>query len=195
MYIVKILSHRKTQYWSTILYYTLYKTTTLEFDICSFSSLRNSFISLTSVFETIRSCKNMKTNLKLLCFLVIFSSLHLLFGGCLLEAKSRPKRYLMLWCMNYPDCCDIKGKDRCGMACPKCPIKLDKCKFSRMFTDKIQKKNFKKKILNKKIQKKNSKKISKNQKMICLNSYACNRGSRGLIIWSLVLGSILVTTI
>ena len=41
-------------------------------------------------------------------------------------SKSRPKRYLALWCMNFPDCCDFRGKDVCGFACPKCPIKLDK---------------------------------------------------------------------
>ena len=23
------------------------------------------------------------------------------------------------------DCCDIRGQDRCGFACPKCPIKVD----------------------------------------------------------------------
>ena len=28
--------------------------------------------------------------------------------------------------MNFPDCCDFRGKDVCGFACPKCPIKLDK---------------------------------------------------------------------
>ena len=28
--------------------------------------------------------------------------------------------------MNFPDCCDFRGADRCGFACPKCPIKLDK---------------------------------------------------------------------
>lgn len=42
--------------------------------------------------------------------------------------KSRQKRYLLLWCMNFPDCCDFRGRDVCGFACPKCPIKLDMCK-------------------------------------------------------------------
>jgi len=39
------------------------------------------------------------------------------------EPKSREKRFL--FCMNFPDCCDFKGKDNCGFACPVCPIKLD----------------------------------------------------------------------
>ena len=47
-------------------------------------------------------------------------------------AKPRQKRFFelpLLWCMNFPDCCDIRGKDICGFACPVCPIKTDKCKF------------------------------------------------------------------
>ena len=28
------------------------------------------------------------------------------------EPKSREKRFL--FCMNFPDCCDFKGKDNCG---------------------------------------------------------------------------------
>ena len=45
-------------------------------------------------------------------------------------AKPRQKRFFELWCMNFPDCCDIRGKDRCGFACPVCPIKTDMCKLS-----------------------------------------------------------------
>ena len=47
-------------------------------------------------------------------------------------AKPRKKRFFelpLLWCMNFPDCCDIRGKDLCGFACPVCPIKTDMCKF------------------------------------------------------------------
>ena len=44
------------------------------------------------------------------------------------EPKSRQKRHFYLWCMNFPDCCNVRGRDICGFACPKCPIKLDKCK-------------------------------------------------------------------
>ena len=39
----------------------------------------------------------------------------------------------LLWCMNFPDCCDIKGKDMCGFACPICPIKVDFCKFDIIY--------------------------------------------------------------
>ena len=42
--------------------------------------------------------------------------------------KSREKRHIFLLCMNFPDCCDIKGKDMCGFACPVCPVKTDFCK-------------------------------------------------------------------
>ncbi|XP_059083985.1 uncharacterized protein LOC131881212 [Tigriopus californicus] len=37
--------------------------------------------------------------------------------------SGRHKRYWLLWCMNFPDCCDIKGEDTCGFACPGCPKK------------------------------------------------------------------------
>ena len=56
-----------------------------------------------------------------IALLLLLLSIHLSSSN-----KSRPKRYLALWCMNFPDCCDFRGADRCGFACPKCPIKLDK---------------------------------------------------------------------
>ena len=49
-------------------------------------------------------------------------------------AKPRQKRFFELWCMNFPDCCDIRGKDRCGFACPVCPIKTDMCKLDILFS-------------------------------------------------------------
>lgn len=34
----------------------------------------------------------------------------------------RQKRFYYLWCMNFPDCCNLFGRgDRCGLACPVCP--------------------------------------------------------------------------
>ena len=47
---------------------------------------------------------------------------------------SRPKRFVLLFCINFPACCDVRGKDLCGFACPKCPLRLDKCKsFRKVF--------------------------------------------------------------
>ena len=37
----------------------------------------------------------------------------------------REKRFWILWCMNYPDCCSFAGADNCGFACPKCKKKGD----------------------------------------------------------------------
>jgi hypothetical protein len=49
------------------------------------------------------------------------------------DAKSRPKRFIYFLCMNFPDCCDFRGKDVCGYPCPVCPKKkppvTDGCKF------------------------------------------------------------------
>ena len=42
----------------------------------------------------------------------------------------RKKRWITTgFCMNYPLCCDVKGKDTCGFYCPVCPIKRDYCKL------------------------------------------------------------------
>jgi len=42
------------------------------------------------------------------------------------DILSRKKRWITLsMCMNYPLCCDVRGKDRCGFFCPVCPIKRD----------------------------------------------------------------------
>ena len=48
--------------------------------------------------------------------------------------NSRPKRFVYFLCMNFPDCCDFRGKDVCGYPCPLCPKKevpvpLTGCKF------------------------------------------------------------------
>ena len=41
----------------------------------------------------------------------------------------RKKRWLALGiCMNFPMCCDIKGKDNCAFFCPVCPVRRDYCK-------------------------------------------------------------------
>jgi hypothetical protein len=46
--------------------------------------------------------------------------------------KIRQKRFIYFLCMNYPDCCDFRGKDVCGYPCPVCPKKkppvTDGCK-------------------------------------------------------------------
>ena len=47
----------------------------------------------------------------------------------ILHRKKRWVNFLGGICMNYPLCCDIKGKDICGFFCPVCPIKRDFCKF------------------------------------------------------------------
>jgi len=42
--------------------------------------------------------------------------------------KSRQKRYLLLWCLNFPTCCqelDAVGDDKCAFACPVCPTPKD----------------------------------------------------------------------
>ena len=49
------------------------------------------------------------------------------------EILHRKKRWVNILggiCMNYPLCCDIKGKDICGFFCPVCPIKRDFCKYA-----------------------------------------------------------------
>ncbi len=49
--------------------------------------------------------------------------------------KKRQKRFIYFFCMNYPDCCDFRGKDVCGYPCPVCPKKkpppplLDSCQY------------------------------------------------------------------
>ena len=53
--------------------------------------------------------------------------------------KKREKRFVYFFCMNYPDCCDFRGKDVCGYPCPVCPKKkppppiLDSCKYKIIF--------------------------------------------------------------
>ena len=43
---------------------------------------------------------------------------------------SRKKRYVALgFCISFPLCCDIKGKDQCAFFCPVCPIKRDYCEY------------------------------------------------------------------
>lgn len=47
--------------------------------------------------------------------------------------SGRQKRFIYFLCMNYPDCCDFRGKEVCGFACPVCPPKpppvTNGCKF------------------------------------------------------------------
>ena len=43
---------------------------------------------------------------------------------------SRKKRWIALgFCINFPMCCDIKGKDQCAFFCPVCPIERDYCEY------------------------------------------------------------------
>jgi len=35
----------------------------------------------------------------------------------------RKKRFVLIFCLNFPNCCDFKGQDICGMPCPPCPKK------------------------------------------------------------------------
>ena len=47
------------------------------------------------------------------------------------ELLDRKKRWITTgFCINYPLCCDIGGKDTCAFFCPVCPIKRDYCKLS-----------------------------------------------------------------
>ena len=51
------------------------------------------------------------------------------------KVNSRPKRFVYFLCMNFPDCCDFRGKDVCGFPCPVCPkkeepIPLTGCKLT-----------------------------------------------------------------
>jgi hypothetical protein len=48
----------------------------------------------------------------------------------ILYRKKRWVNFLGGICMNFPLCCDIKGKDVCGFFCPVCPIKRDFCKYA-----------------------------------------------------------------
>ena len=34
------------------------------------------------------------------------------------------------FCLSFPLCCDVEGKDMCGFFCPVCPVKVDYCKCS-----------------------------------------------------------------
>ena len=46
------------------------------------------------------------------------------------QILERKKRWITVgFCMNFPLCCDIRGKDRCGFFCPVCPVKRDYCKY------------------------------------------------------------------
>ena len=43
---------------------------------------------------------------------------------------SRKKRWVALgFCINFPMCCDVKGKDQCAFFCPVCPIERDYCEY------------------------------------------------------------------
>ncbi len=59
------------------------------------------------------------------------------------NTKKRQKRFVYFFCMNYPDCCDFRGKDVCGYPCPVCPKKqppppiLDSCKYTRYIVSDI----------------------------------------------------------
>ncbi len=39
--------------------------------------------------------------------------------------KKRKKRFVALMCLNFPDCCNFRGRERCGFACPMCPKKCE----------------------------------------------------------------------
>ena len=46
------------------------------------------------------------------------------------EHLNRTKRFITTgFCINYPLCCDVGGKDTCAFFCPVCPIQRDYCKF------------------------------------------------------------------
>ena len=46
------------------------------------------------------------------------------------EHLNRTKRFITTgFCINYPMCCDIGGKDTCAFFCPVCPIQRDYCKL------------------------------------------------------------------
>ena len=45
------------------------------------------------------------------------------------EHLNRTKRFITTgFCINYPLCCDVGGKDTCAFFCPVCPIQRDYCK-------------------------------------------------------------------
>ena len=47
-----------------------------------------------------------------------------------IEHLNRTKRFITTgFCINYPLCCDVGGKDTCAFFCPVCPIQRDYCKL------------------------------------------------------------------